>query len=144
MLSKKFITAILILFIGAAAQLILGEFFGFWINFALAALVAVAFFLELIQLAFLALLAVFLLNSRPAFSYELLFVAALPFLVLKLRELLPWHRWLSCGFFVFLGIAAMYAIFAPGIFVSDIQIFLIDALSAVIFGTVAFKTMKII
>ena len=139
---KQFLGTVLILLIAAALQFVFGETFGVWINFALAALVAAAFFLDPLRLSFPALLAIFLLNAKPAFSYEMLFIAVFPFLVLRFREALPWHRWLSAAFFTFLGIAAMYAIFAPKFFLDGAQLLFIDVLVSALFAIAAFKTIK--
>ena len=106
------------------------------------ALIASAFFLNLFEFLISTLLAVFMLNWQPAFSYEMTFFAALPFAVYFLRDALPYERWLSNLLFIFAAVLFMYLLFGPGIIVAATPIFIGELLAVALFGIFALKALE--
>lgn len=134
----------LILFIGITLQIVIGEIFDFWINFALAVLIASAFFLDFLGLLALALLAAFALNWQPAPSYEMATFVALPLVAYFLREALPYAQWLSNLLFIFVAVLFIYLLFGFGVIVAATPILIGELLAAMLFGVFAFKALEIL
>lgn len=136
------IAAALILFIGIIFQIIIGETFGMWINFSLAALAATAFFLSFAELMILVLVTVFLLNWQPAPSFEILFFAGFPLAAFALRRVSHFQPWIFNLFLIFAGIVAMYAIFGPGVIFVKPILFFSDLFGSILFGVFTFRTLE--
>lgn len=133
--------AILVLLAGIVLQLILGEYFGVWINFTFAALVAAVFFLDFPGLLVAALAAIALLNWQPAFSWEIVVLGGLPLLFFLFKDRFSWQAWLVNMLFVFAGIVFFYLAFGISLIFMAPPIFLLDLFGSIIFGFIVFSVL---
>lgn len=141
-MTRRIIAAILILLMGIFLQLIVGEILGFWISFALVALITSAFFLNFFELLVLAPLTVLFLNWQPAPSYEMTILAAFPFVAYLLRKALPYEPRLSNLLFVFAAVLVLYVAFGLPVIAAAPSVFLGELLAVMLFWVFAFKALE--
>lgn len=139
---RKLLAALLLLIIGLVLQIASGEFFGIFVNFIFAALVAAAFFANIFEMVLLALFAVFVFNWQPVLSLEAIAICGLPLVFHYLRNFLPWQAWLINLFFVFSGIVLLYAVFGFSLVIAEPSIFLFDLSGSLVFGLAAFWILE--
>jgi len=135
---RKFLSALLILMLAVFLQFSLVSFFGFYSDLTLAALIALSLSVGLPELIILTLAAVFMLNSRPAPSWDMLVFGLLPIISFCAARAVKWKPWtvnLAATFSAFL---AMYLIFAPNFLLTDTISFLSDLIVGLAFGAAAF------
>lgn len=137
----KFLKALLILTLATALQFVVGEFVSVWMNFVLAALMALAFFLDLSELIFFVSLGVFILNWQPAVSREAVVLAALPFIVRWFHGLFPWQVWLSSLTAVAAGLLLLYLIADFGFILRVPSLFLLDLMVSLGFSSLIVSIM---
>ncbi len=140
----KLASAILILLVGIYLQLVFGYVFGIWINFALAALVVSALFLEILEIIPMIFFSVFLLNWQPLPSWEFLILALAVLGTFKLRDFFPWQSWLSATVFIFSAVLVLYLFFGLKVVAYQPAIFAADIFASVLFGVLAFKTIGLV
>lgn len=140
---SRFSTSFLILVLALFLQIHLGDLSGIWINFSLATLITVAFFLDLFQLSFLILFAVLILNWQPAPSWELTVFSAVPLIVFMAKKLLPLQPWLNNIFMIFLGTILFYVFIDPRFVLQNFKVFLTDFAAVTLFGILVFSVERV-
>jgi len=134
----KFFAAATILLLALFLQLFLASA-GWYFNIALAALIAFTFtFDDIWELLTLDLLAVFILNWKPAPSTALLAFALIPFAAFVFRKLVHSERWIGNLIAIVFGFLIFYLAASPTQFLPHILLFLEDVLVAFIVGEVIF------
>ena len=108
----RFLAALGLLLVTLFIQIFLGAS-GIYLNIALAALVAFAFTLDLLELLVLDLIAVFILNWQPASSAALVAFALIPIGAYSFRRLTYLHGWVATAAAVVAGFLVFYIIGAP-------------------------------
>ena len=135
----KFLTAVIALILAIVLQLFLGEVLGVWTNIVLASLVTAAFFLNFLELLFLILLAVFVLNWQPAPSLEMALYAALPISTLLMHKFFPFKSWLGNLVAIFLALLIFYLAVGPRFLITSPVVFLWDLAIGLVLGSIFFK-----
>lgn len=105
----RFLLAAAILAIALFAQIFLASG-GWYINFSLIVLLALAFMLDFFELLVLDLVAVWLLNWQPAPSFTLLAFAVIPLGAFALRRLTHTETWVGAIAGVAVGLVIFYII----------------------------------
>ena len=141
-MSYKFIVALLAVALGAFLQIAVGNASGIWINFALAALIAAAFFVGVVELVALILLSIFVLSWQPIFSFEFLVFSLLPFVVFFVHKRLPFEPWLMSGISILVGVSVLSLVFGGSLLWNEPGIFLWDIAASVGFGAVVFWAFR--
>lgn len=140
---RKFITVALVVVFSLVFQIKLGEFFGFYPNLALAALITVAFILNLFELIFWALLIVLVLNWQPAVTPEMIMIVTVPLAAFYFHKLLPWRSWFNNLFLIFLGALIFYFVRDPSLsFLKNPGIITKDMFAGLVFGAAAFFILR--
>lgn len=142
-MNYKFTVAVPLAALALFLQIFIGDTSGTWINFALATLIASAFFVDLVELFVLIFLSVFALNWQPSFSLELLSFAAIPLAVFFLRGRIPFSPRLANILAISAGIGVLYLGFGTTFFIDYPAIFLQDASLSVATGIVVFQVLHI-
>lgn len=102
-----FIVAFLVILLSLLIQTKLQPIGFLHANFILPTLVAVSFFLGILEIATLSLFVVFYLNYQPFLGFPMIFLFFIPFLSFWGRKIFPAKMWLI-GFLVsFLGILVL-------------------------------------
>jgi hypothetical protein len=139
---RRFLAALLILILAFILQFALRGSLGFYSNLTLSALIAFSLSLNLPELIFLILAAVFVLNAEPAFSWDTLVFALLPVISFCLRRFFKWKPWVTCMAMIFSAFLAMYLILAPAFLWNAPALFLGDLAAGLAFGVVALYTLR--
>jgi len=122
-------------------QLWLGET-GLRSNLILAALISLAFFVGIFELAFFVLVAVLILNWQPAFSLEILLIALTPLLVFLVRRFLPWQAWLQNLFLAAIGVLVFYFLASPSFFIHNFSLLYKAIFFDIIFAVLVFQVLR--
>lgn len=139
----KFLTAVIVLVLAVVLQLFLGEVLGVWTNIVLASLVTAAFLLNFLELLFLILFAIFVLNWQPAPSLEMALYAALPILTLLLRKFFPFKSWLGNLIAISSALLIFYLAVSPRFLITSPIVFLLDLASGLVLGSIFFKISSV-
>jgi len=135
----KFTAGVIILLIAFILQFSLATA-GRYFDLSFAALITLAFVLELWELIVLILVTVLVLNWQPAVSVELGILALFPIAVYFLRRFSELQLWIKNLTAILLGFILLYAAVAPRMLYSGA--FLADLVIAMLFGTVALFSLK--
>jgi hypothetical protein len=103
-------------------------------DFVLATLIIFAFLFDIWELAAFVLFAVFLLNPFPAFHFDILIFALIPFAVYFLRQRFSWDPWFGGAFGIICGISLLSIAIAPIVAFHTLGYLLLDVLACILFG----------
>lgn len=142
LLNSNFLAAFLIVSIALVIQLKLGPVLNFYPNFALAVLIASAFFFDFSELGFLAIFSALILNWRPGLSPEILILIGLPIAVSIIRKFLPAQAWLNFSITLVLGLLVFYSAAGFQGLVKNFNIFFIDLIISTVFAASTFFILK--
>lgn len=137
----RFLIAFLFLALAAVLQFWFASF-GVFINFIFAALIAFAFLFDILDVIFFILLAIFIMNWQPAFSWELLIFGLVPLAAYLLHQNSSYEVWAANLASIFLGLLIMYLVIAPRLFLSDWKTFFIDLVVCLVFGGIIFGALN--
>ncbi len=140
-MSFRSLIALLVLFIAASLQFLLGSA-GMFTDLMLAALIAFAFFFEWPELAVYVLVAVFMIDWQPAITPTMLVFAAIPFAAYLFRRFFAWAPWAGIPLVTILGFAAFYLAIAPGMFATAAPSIVFDVFGALIYGEIALAVLS--
>ncbi len=138
----KLIIAFVILLLALLAQLAIGDVLGVWISFVLTTLIVSALFFNFQELIFLILFAVFILNSQPALSPEIIIFSALPIIIYFVRVFVPLQPLLSSLFSIFVSLLFLYSVFSPRLFISRPGLFVLDLSASLVYGSMVFWILR--
>lgn len=141
-LDSKFLAAFLIVSLAVILQLKIGLISSLYPNFTLAALIALAFFLDFSELGFLAIFSAIILNWRPGLSPETLVLISLPIAVSILRKFLPAQAWLNLTLVLVLGFLVFYSAAGFQSLVKNFSLFFIDLTISTVFAAPTFLILK--
>ena|SRR3989344_2883181 len=136
---NKFFTPLLILLLAFGFQHAAKTVFGWSPDFALGAVITFSLFFGFIEIAFIGLVGVFILNWQPQFSPEALMFIALPLLIVAVKKYFPWRIELNHILLVFAGLVIFYGVSNYGSFSADIPLFLKIAGSTLLFSALVFQ-----
>lgn len=139
-MSRRLLLAILFMVVAFGLQFLLVSS-GYFINVILATLIALAFFFDLVELAFFILLAIFVTNWQPAVSPEIVLFAALPLATYGIHTVSRWHGWVLNLTSIFFATIIVYLVVAPGFFIHDFGAFAIDLVGSMVFGQLVFSLL---
>ena len=108
--SNKFATSLLVLAIALSLQFNFKAFFGWSPEFVMAALIAMVFYLDVLEMAILAALSVLIMNWKPTLGLEMILFFIIPFLVMLGRKISPWNSGLSNILGIILSVVLFYAV----------------------------------
>ena len=141
-LKSNFLAAFLIVSLAIVLQLKIGLISGLYPNFALAVLIALAFFLDFSELGFLVIFGALILNWRPGLSPEILVLISLPIIVYIFRKFLPAQAWLNFTLALVLGFLVFYSAAGFQSLVKNFNLFFIDLIISTVFAVLAFLILK--
>ena len=141
-LKSNFLAAFLIVSLAVILQLKIGLISSLYPNFTLAALIALAFFLDLSELGFLVIVSALILNWRPGLSPEILVLISLPIAVSIIRKFLPAQAWLNFTLALVFGLLVFYFAAGFGAMVKNFNIFFIDLTISTVFAVLTFFILK--
>ena len=139
---SNFLAAFLIVSLAVILQLKIGLIANLYPNFTLAALIALAFFLDFSELGFLVILSALVLNWRPGLSPEILTLISLPIAVFIFRRLLPAHAWLSFALVFIIGLSMIYSAAGFSLMVNNFSLFFVDLAISIVFAVPTFFILK--
>ena len=128
--------------LGISLQVLIGNAVGTWLNFALAALIAGAFVVIVLELATLVLFSVFAMSWQPAFSFEWLVFSLLPFVVLFVYKWFPFEPWLTNGAMTLMAIVGFNVVFGGWFFVAQPSVFAWDVAISTVFAALMFRGLQ--
>lgn len=137
----RFILAFLFLALAFVLQFWFGSF-GVFINFIFAALIAFAFLFDFWDVLFFVLVAVFVVNWKPALSWELFVFAVIPFAAYLLHAYSNWEAWVANLASIVLGLLIFYITTAPRLFIANSGVFFVDLFACLIFGSIIFGALN--
>lgn len=135
----RFLKSLFLVVLAFWLQFSIGEFWGVWINFVLATLIALAFFVNFEELLLFTLLGVLFLNWQPALSWELVIAGLFPISVFSLRRIFLWEIWLSVLIANVLGLTILYLVTDWGFIMRSPLIFLADLVASLVFASLVAK-----
>jgi predicted MPP superfamily phosphohydrolase len=138
----RFLGAFLTLVLAILIQLYLSSAAGIWINMALGVLIAAAFFTNFLELIFLVLFSVFILNWQPAISLEIVVFSLLPLSAFFIGKFIPFRPRLSNTIMILLGVPVFYLILGFDFLIARPNIFLLDLLLSLVSGVLAFEVLE--
>ncbi len=139
-MTRKFLLAFLALSVSLVLQAWLAGA-GIFLDLSFATLIALAFFLDFLELLTLALGVAFVLNWQPAPSATLAFLAGYPCLIHLLYRLAPWQIWIMIPAAIVVGFTALLFVAAPGSFAAAPGLFFGDLFAGILFGYLAFFSL---
>lgn len=135
-----FLTALLLA--GIAVQTRLVEAFNVTIDIVFVCLIVFAFWDLLAEHLILTVLAVFLMNWRPGFAPELIFLGVFPIVLFLVRGYFPWRRGITMLLGITIGITGMYLIIATNPVFSKESFFWKDMGGSLVFGLALFWFLR--
>lgn len=141
-LKSNFLAAFLIVSLAVILQLKIGLISSLYPNFTLAALLALAFFLDFSELGFLVIVSALILNWRPGLSPEILILISLPITASILRKFLPAQAWLNFILALVLGLLIFYSAAGFQSLVKNFNLFFIDLTISTVFAVPTFFILK--
>ncbi len=140
-MTLKLLAGLVLLLIALALQFSLAAA-NVYFDFSFAALIAFALVFGFWELAFLVLVAVFIINWQPAVSAEILVFALFPFAVYFLRDAFRSQPWFENLVAIFLGFLTLAIAAAPAAFLASWRLFLPDLAAGLLFGTCVFFLLQ--
>jgi hypothetical protein len=140
-MSRRFLLAILLIVFAFGLQFLLASS-GVFVDVILATLITFALFFDLLGLVVFILLAIFVINWKPAVSPEILLFAALPLAAYGIRTVSRWHAWALNLLSIFFATLLVYLVIAPGFIIYDPGVFATDLMGSMIFGQIVFSLLS--
>lgn len=116
--------------------------FGWSPDLILPALAVAGFLLDVYALAFLVLLAVWVLNWQSGLPLELWILGLVPFAAWAGKKFLPSSPWLTLAVVIAAGEAFMYVLADTGVFFGNMGFIVSNAVFAVLFGLVLMTLLE--
>ncbi len=142
-MNVKLFAAFFLVIIGMLLELLIGDSTGVWLNFALAALIALSFFCTFFEILFLTLFVLLVLNWQPGISLELIVFGAIPVGSFFLRKFIPLEPWAENMFFTCAGIILFYSLFGIHIIGHYPALFLGDLAASLLYSVGVFRAMSL-
>lgn len=105
---KKIIILKLIIVLAVILQLKLGLVFNYKFNFLLGTLIALVYFTNYLELVFLDLVGIFLINWKPSLSLEIVLLFLIPQFFYLFFKKIKWNNILTLSFFLIFGNILFY------------------------------------
>ena len=141
MRSKKILVAILWLILAVAGAARIEAFTGVRFNVALAALVALSFFMDVYEALFLGIVAILLINWLPVFTLEILLYPVLAVSVVLIRKIFPFTLWLNAAGAAFFAVAVFSLLVAYHTALASPGRVIADGLAGAFFAGIVFQSM---
>ncbi len=137
--SHKFLAGFLVLVIAFLLWSRFGYLFNFKPDFVFASLIALSFFLGLLELLFLILLSVFLMNWQPILGVEMMIFSVVPIGIFLFRKIIfPLEGWLSNLVGIVLGLIVFYGLTDLSLALAHYGTILKDIFISALFGFLIF------
>ena len=140
-LNKKLLVSFFFLAITLLLQFRVSHFTGSNFNFALAALLALAFFTRFLDVVFLSLFGVVALTWRPGVTPEMVTFFLLPLIAYAVRQFIPGKRWLNHVLLTAGGIVVFYIVSDFSLFASHFGSIAVDVLGSTLVGAFLFQVL---
>ncbi len=140
--SNKFAASVLVLTIALSLQFNFKAFLGWSPEFVMAALVALIFYLDILEMAILAALSVLIMNWKPLPGLEMMFFFIIPFLVMFGRNISPWESGFNNILGIILSVIIFYAVFGWSVFWGNIYFLGLITGMTTIFGAAIFHILS--
>ena len=113
-----------------------------FINFILATLIVFAFFFDIWELIVFILFAVFVVNWQPAISVDIVLFGVIPLAAYAFHRIFAWTLWAGIPVAIVCGFLLLYVAVAPGMFLNNGMVILIDMFGGLVFGGVVSFILK--
>ena len=137
----RVIAAFFFVVIGVFFQFQIGDIYGVWLNFTLAALISLSFVLNFPELLFIILFALFALNWQPGISFELIVFGIVPIGSFLAGKFLPFEPWAGNILLTLIGIMIPYVLFGIHVILKSPVLFVGDSIASLFYSAIIFKAM---
>ncbi len=116
--------------------------FGIGFNFLLASLIILPLFTSYLEITFLSLLGILLINYKPELNIEIIFLFLLPQLIYFISKKFKWENWFASVIFLVCGIILFYFVINFHFIFTFPFYFVYDFIASFIFGMLLFLMLK--
>ena len=117
-------------------------FIGHYVNFVLATLIALAFYLNSLELLFLAILSEFVLLPAPQLGIIPFLLVLLPFVAFVLQRLFPVSTWLTNIAVTMISIPLLYLVADASFLFLNPYVFALDEILSMAWGVAVFSLIN--
>ncbi|MGC8776174.1 MAG: hypothetical protein ACP5QN_02600 [Minisyncoccia bacterium] len=139
---KKILIWVLILIFLVLLQIKLGLILNYKFNLTLLALIVFSFYVGYLELIFLSLLGIFLINWKPNFSLEIILLFLIPQLFYLTLKKIKWDNFFGLIFFIILGDILFYGLINYKFILDFTNYFIYEILINILFGILLFYFLK--
>jgi len=149
--AHKFLTSLFIVILAFLLQVKLGVLLDLQPSLVLASLITISFFVGFLELAFLVLLSILILNWQPAISLEISIYLILPLALFFFRKVIfPLESWVSNFLYILVGLLIFYLASNFSLIIEDFRllfgdfVILKDLIVSMLFGFFIFQLFNYI
>ncbi len=136
--SNKFTVSFLVLAIALSLQFNFKAFFGWSPEFVMAVLIAIVFYLDVLETAILDVLSVLIMNWKPLLGLEMIVFFTIPFLVILVRKISPWESGFNNILGIILSVVLFYAVSSWPAVLDNIYLLVLITGTTAVFSAVIF------
>jgi hypothetical protein len=116
--------------------------FGIRADLAFAALIALAFIFDFLELTAFALAAIFIINWQPGISSDIVAFALIPLVVHVIQRGVHADAWIGVMVAVVFGLLALYLSISPAMIISSFSSFFLDVILCLAVGQIVLWGME--
>jgi hypothetical protein len=138
----RFILSFFVFAIALLLEFRISPLIGWMPSLVLVILIVLSSFLNLLELLFYSLLAVWIFNFAPGLQIEILTLGLLPIIANFIKDILPWSHWLNNIILIINAVTLFYLIADYAFIIKIPLIFIEDLILSSIFGIASFTAIS--